>query len=104
MTGTELILSSTLIYLLYCCEISRRPPRSKRTDTLLPYTPLFRSPGRPLGLTTKGFDQLCADRGVRQSRGQYRKKQLRRILLGTKRDIIMPQRTGNDIEIGRAHV
>src|SRR3546814_3328584 len=22
-------------------------------------------PGRPLGLTTKGFDQLCADRGVR---------------------------------------
>src|SRR3546814_2860416 len=24
----------------------RRPPRSTRTDTLCPYTPLFRSPGR----------------------------------------------------------
>src|SRR3546814_1200164 len=25
----------------------RRPPRSTRTDTLFPYTTLFRSPGRP---------------------------------------------------------
>src|SRR3546814_8193642 len=27
----------------------RRPPRSTRTDTLFPYTTLFRSPGRPGG-------------------------------------------------------
>src|SRR3546814_12934756 len=27
----------------------RRPPRSTRTDTLCPYTTLFRSPARPLG-------------------------------------------------------
>src|SRR3546814_18987781 len=27
----------------------RRPPRSTRTDTLFPYTPLFRSRGRPQG-------------------------------------------------------
>src|SRR3546814_1520194 len=27
----------------------RRPPRSTRTDTLVPYTTLFRSPGRRLG-------------------------------------------------------
>src|SRR3546814_20146564 len=27
----------------------RRPPRSTRTDTLFPYTTLFRSPGRPRG-------------------------------------------------------
>src|SRR3546814_2960956 len=26
----------------------RRPPRSTRTDTLFPYTTLFRSPGNPL--------------------------------------------------------
>src|SRR3546814_11709399 len=28
--------------MLYCCRI-RRPPRSTRTDTLFPYTTLFRS-------------------------------------------------------------
>src|SRR3546814_19069965 len=28
---------------LFCLSI-RRPPRSTRTDTLVPYTPLFRSP------------------------------------------------------------
>src|SRR3546814_7079701 len=34
----------------------RRPPRSTRTDTLFPYTTLFRSPGH--------------DRGLGQSRGK----------------------------------
>src|SRR3546814_2028425 len=29
----------------------RRPPRSTRTDTLFPYTTLFRSPGREADLT-----------------------------------------------------
>src|SRR3546814_16704942 len=29
--------------------MSRRPPRSTRTDTLLPYTTLFRSNGRQIG-------------------------------------------------------
>src|SRR3546814_5306586 len=33
----------------------RRPPRSTRTDTLFPYTTLFRSHGRTLGLV--GFDR-----------------------------------------------
>src|SRR3546814_4298829 len=33
----------------------RRPPRSTRTDTLLPYTTLFRSPGtRPLKAHARG--------------------------------------------------
>src|SRR3546814_6038741 len=31
-----------------CFLMSRRPPGSTRTDTLFPYTTLFRSPGRPL--------------------------------------------------------
>src|SRR3546814_14494384 len=29
--------------LFVCCLMIRRPPRSTRTDTLLPYTTLFRS-------------------------------------------------------------
>src|SRR3546814_19204513 len=37
--------SSSLFFFL----IIRRPPRSTRTDTLLPYTTLFRSAGRPCG-------------------------------------------------------
>src|SRR3546814_3613529 len=32
----------------------RRPPRSTRTDTLFPYTTLFRSPDRRLGAGTGG--------------------------------------------------
>src|SRR3546814_18661036 len=32
----------------FCFLIVRRPPRSTRTDTLLPYTTLFRSPAAPL--------------------------------------------------------
>src|SRR3546814_6913339 len=28
---------------LFCCLMIRRPPRSTRTDTLFPYTTLFRS-------------------------------------------------------------
>src|SRR3546814_13796965 len=40
--------------------MSRRPPRSTRTDTLFPYTALFRSAGRPedrrLGREGIGYD------------------------------------------------
>src|SRR3546814_15760922 len=32
----------------------RRPPRSTRTDTLFPYTTLFRSPARVFAFTTRG--------------------------------------------------
>src|SRR3546814_5251226 len=47
----------------------RRPPRSTRTDTLFPYTTLFRSPAsprrprrrdRPAGLTPRRRAQMCA--------------------------------------------
>src|SRR3546814_10181694 len=42
------------IFFLYVCDLFfflmiRRPPRSTRTDTLFPYTTLFRSPGRATG-------------------------------------------------------
>src|SRR3546814_3842393 len=44
----------------------RRPPRSTRTDTLFPYTTLFRSPSADLNSkdirTVLTFDRLWADR------------------------------------------
>src|SRR3546814_10677322 len=42
----------------------RRPPRSTRTDTLFPYTTLFRSAGERLGLAIPGLAALHAPRGV----------------------------------------
>src|SRR3546814_20630473 len=35
------------MYVLFVFLTIRRPPRSTRTDTLFPYTTLFRSPPRP---------------------------------------------------------
>src|SRR3546814_14686810 len=35
-----------LSYVLFFCLMIRRPPRSTRTDTLFPYTTLFRSSNR----------------------------------------------------------
>src|SRR3546814_2329076 len=35
------------MYSLFCFLMLRRPPRSTRTDTLFPYTTLFRSVGDP---------------------------------------------------------
>src|SRR3546814_15873641 len=43
------ILVITVILLLFFLMI-RRPPRSTRTDTLFPYTTLFRSTGRMIEL------------------------------------------------------
>src|SRR3546814_18450757 len=52
----------------------RRPPRSTRTDTLLPYTTLFRSPGRVRAPDPNLFRRLESGRrqseaaGLRQAR------------------------------------
>src|SRR3546814_9983354 len=35
--------------MVFCCLMIRRPPRSTRTDTLYPYTTLFRSDSRRMG-------------------------------------------------------
>src|SRR3546814_12345315 len=40
----------------------RRPPRSTRTDTLFPYTTLFRSPHISDGIAIPGNAALCAQR------------------------------------------
>src|SRR3546814_11981370 len=44
----------------------RRPPRSTRTDTLLPYTTLFRSRHRPKSRIGKRRGRLCRRRGEHQ--------------------------------------
>src|SRR3546814_10047613 len=64
----------------------RPPPRSTRTDTLLPYTTLFRSP-RPLN-----FSSACATRTLSPKAGTRTSTFSR------------PTRPSKEEEIGRAHV
>src|SRR3546814_1304749 len=46
----------------------RRPPRSTRTDTLFPYTTLFRSAYAPHEFQIQRYDQCAASGGRRPSR------------------------------------
>src|SRR3546814_4452134 len=55
----------------------RRPPRSTRTDTLFPYTTLFRSPRADNRKARRAF-QLLADTGDRLERLDRELEQLRR--------------------------
>src|SRR3546814_3012083 len=50
---------------LFCFLMIRRPPRSTRTDTLFPYTTLFRS-GRGLCRRRRDEHALCRRRGCRR--------------------------------------
>src|SRR3546814_8738590 len=57
-----------------CCLMIRRPPRSTRTDTLVPYTTLFRSEGfrEAIGfLSDDGFEQfeLAAEVDIESASG-----------------------------------
>src|SRR3546814_5171861 len=72
------------MYTIFCFLMIRRPPRSTRTDTLFPYTTLFRS-GRGAGrLRTPGESHRHArhragdrasDRPSRGSRGNGRSEE-----------------------------
>src|SRR3546814_12358676 len=63
------LLYITLLLLGFFCSIIffflmiRRPPRSTRTDTLFPYTTLFRSPG-----------SICSSRFARPSSTRTKKE------------------------------
>src|SRR3546814_14562826 len=64
-----------------------RPPRATRTDTLYPYTTLFRSPRRAFGDVKIGVEiaQLADDRGPRgvaAQRGDEQLEQIRRGRIG----------------------
>src|SRR3546814_20762722 len=53
-----------LFMLFFFFLMIRRPPRSTRTDTLFPYTTLFRSRGRarPTGISVAGRRRRMRDR------------------------------------------
>src|SRR3546814_11169077 len=60
---------------LRCCLfffflMIRRPPRSTRTDTLFPYTTLFRSPGRSIDPFAQAGRQLGFNRGADLARSR----------------------------------
>src|SRR3546814_20033191 len=98
----------------------RRPPGSTRTDTLFPYTTLFRSGGRVVALGTPQvagmsiyarcaasdewklyramlFEELPPDEGV------SKKPQLRSRWIGRWSDEAL-ERKRSSLQIGRAHV
>src|SRR3546814_16054609 len=61
--GASVVVLFSVCIIIYCCFfvffflMIRRPPRSTRTDTLFPYTTLFRSPQRrrnSLSLSARG--------------------------------------------------
>src|SRR3546814_15612970 len=57
--------------LLFFFLMIRRPPRSTRTDTLFPYTTLFRSPGVGLGGDVHGeADEFAQHRQRRAGRAR----------------------------------
>src|SRR3546814_18494045 len=62
-----------VVFILVFFLMIRRPPRSTRTDTLFPYTTLFRSPRRPEGLHQGKQDGLP---GAQESRGAGRRDRL----------------------------
>src|SRR3546814_1052472 len=49
---------------MVACVMDRRPPGTKRTDTLVPYTPLFRAAG---GATAKPVARTSAAQVLRKS-------------------------------------
>src|SRR3546814_4549206 len=57
-----------MIMIIIFLVMIRRPPRSTRTDTILPYTTLFRSPGR----ATDGGAAFGADEGEIGGRARRR--------------------------------
>src|SRR3546814_12186379 len=76
----------------------RRPPRSTRTDTLFPYTTLFRSPDDPAGLREAGpevgLEPASPGPGRELRRGKHR-------ILGPHAAAVEP---GLEIEdVGRQH-
>src|SRR3546814_9230336 len=95
----------------------RRPPRSTRTDTLFPYTTLFRSPrrrqeGQAL-MSKQAAPRRVADNEAlavaTQIRGSAQKLNLVAVLIRGKKasdamNILAFSTKGMAVEIGRAHV
>src|SRR3546814_12459192 len=113
-------------YLIFVVLLIRRPPRSTRTDTLLPYTTLFRScgadtildePPRPRSLhclsgkPARRPPDLPPRRRPRSTWRPMRDGDRRRVraiglVLRTGGPLVLPRKreNGERDEIGRAHV
>src|SRR3546814_8943229 len=55
-------------YCIFVFLMIRRPPRSTRTDTLFPYTTLFRSTGRPRDAQAPILSPVCARQPIVRAR------------------------------------
>src|SRR3546814_15629576 len=64
-----LLCSAFLLYVSFFFLMIRRPPRSTRTDTLFPYTTLFRSPGLEQGPLATLRSCNCTDFDLAAARG-----------------------------------
>src|SRR3546814_10290026 len=93
--------------MFFFCLMIRRPPRSTRTDTLFPYTTLFRSPARlPCLVRVRSSTQT-----ENRRRGAYgfRKRSLRFSVCprqGAAPSTVRQQRQseGTDMEISEFHI
>src|SRR3546814_20752127 len=65
MSSTPVVMSQCIFFLMI-----RRPPRSTRTDTLFPYTTLFRSRGAVLRLLPAGIRCARPDARLLPDRGR----------------------------------
>src|SRR3546814_15507309 len=97
--------SSRSYLCVICCYIFfflmiRRPPRSTRTDTLFPYTTLFRSI-QQLSIGLDAFDKLGA---AVDGQGAADAGEGRGVELGAAVDVQVAADAGEGREIGRAHV
>src|SRR3546814_4841626 len=70
----------TLVLIIICCFLMiRRPPRSTRTDTLFPYTTLFRSVAAAAAIHADrrhGRTQPTHDRGGKSANTHHRQSRL----------------------------
>src|SRR3546814_20434115 len=95
-----------IVFVSFLFLMIRRPPRSTRTDTLFPYTTLFRSadaggaerPGRP---DMQDVDVALGQDVRERARPRSRRRVAGNAQAGRKVDY---EKGDDDPEIGRAHV
>src|SRR3546814_21114552 len=88
-----------VLYVVFCLFflMIRRPPRSTRTDTLFPYTTLFRSARGLAAADLRGSDRLSAGRACHLAEDQQP-------AAGRAGGDHRPHPRCYGAEIGRAHV
>src|SRR3546814_18730825 len=74
---------SLLLYFYICCFfflMIRRPPRSTRTDTLFPYTTLFRSRAFPLAARREAGHQIDQVQNGQEPRSEEHTSELQSLM------------------------